>query len=99
MDTIPKGKQSNKPREYLAAQVPPAAFTVPEFCSAHRISRALFYIMARDGRGPRLIKAGRRTLISAEAAEHWRRRMEAAGGGERGRECGNDRNGPPRLRP
>ena len=55
------------------------AFTVPEFCEAHRISRALFYILARDGRGPRVMKAGRRTLISAEAAGEWRRKMEAAG--------------------
>jgi hypothetical protein len=53
------------------------AFTVPEFCETHRISRALFYILARDGRGPAIIKAGRRTLISAEAAEAWRRRMES----------------------
>ena len=64
-------------RAGLAAQVPPAAFTVPEFCSAHRISRALFYIMARDGRGPAIFKCGRRTLISIEAANDWRRRMEA----------------------
>ena len=55
-----------------------AVFTVPEFCEAHRISRALFYILAQDGRAPRIIKAGRRTLISHEAAQEWRRRMEAA---------------------
>jgi hypothetical protein len=63
-------------RAEAAAQVPPAAFTVPEFCSAHRISRALFYIMARDGRAPAIFKCGRRTLISVEAAKDWRRRME-----------------------
>jgi len=57
-------------RNGITAHVSPCAFTVPEFCDAHRISRALFYIMLRDGRGPRLIKAGRRTLISAEAATH-----------------------------
>lgn len=61
-------------------QVSPSAFTVPEFCSAHRISRALLYIMLRDGRGPRIIKAGRRTLISCEAADEWRRRMEVGVG-------------------
>ena len=63
-------------RPGLLAQVSPFAFTVPEFCAAHRISRASFYVMARDGRGPRIFKAGRGTLISREAADEWRRRME-----------------------
>lgn len=68
-------------RTGLPAQLPPAAFSVPEFCSAHRISRALFYLLLRDGQGPRVIKAGRRTLVSAEAADEWRRKMEAASAG------------------
>ncbi len=55
-----------------------AAFSVAEFCREHGISRGLFYNMLREGRGPAVIKAGRRTLISREAAEDWRRRMEAA---------------------
>jgi hypothetical protein len=54
------------------------AFTVPQFCSAHGISRALFYILQREGRGPRIMKCGRRTLIARESAESWRRQMEAA---------------------
>lgn len=55
-----------------------AAFSVAEFCHEHAISRGLFYNMLREGRGPAVIKAGRRTLISREAAEEWRRRMEAS---------------------
>ena len=55
-----------------------AAFSVAEFCREHGISRGLFYNMLREGRGPRVIKAGRRTLISREAAEEWRRHMEGA---------------------
>lgn len=54
-----------------------ATFSVTEFCREHGISRGLFYNLLREGRGPRVIKAGRRTLISQEAAEEWRRRMEA----------------------
>jgi hypothetical protein len=54
------------------------AYSVPEFCTAHRISRALFYLLQRDGRAPAVIKAGRRTLISAESAARWRAAMEAA---------------------
>jgi hypothetical protein len=49
-----------------------------QFCEAHGISRALFYVMQRDGRGPAIMKVGKRTLISVEAATDWRRRMEAA---------------------
>jgi hypothetical protein len=53
------------------------ALSVAESCRQHGISRGLFYNLVREGRGPRLIKAGRRTLISQEAAEEWRHRMEA----------------------
>ncbi len=62
-----------------------AALSVADFCREHGFSRGLFYSMLREGRGPRVIKAGRRTLISREAAEEWRRRMEGATqAGERG---------------
>ncbi len=53
-------------------------YSVTDFCREHGISRGLFYSLLREGRGPRVIKAGRRTLISREAAEEWRRRMESA---------------------
>lgn len=52
------------------------ALSVAEFCKAHGISRALFYKLVRKGRGPVLMKAGRRTLISKEAADEWRREAE-----------------------
>lgn len=52
--------------------------SVSDFCREHGISRGLFYNLLRDGEGPRIMKAGRRTLISQEAAEEWRHRMEAA---------------------
>jgi Helix-turn-helix domain len=53
------------------------AFTVSEFCAAYRISRAHLYNLIGRGEGPALLKAGRRTLISGEAAAQWARRMEA----------------------
>jgi hypothetical protein len=57
-------------------------FTVSEFCEAHgRMSRTLFYKLVNEGKGPRLMKIGRRTLISQEAAADWRRQMEAATNG------------------
>jgi len=47
------------------------------FCQEHGISRATFYNLLKRGHGPVIMKVGRRTLISAEAAAEWRRRMEA----------------------
>jgi excisionase family DNA binding protein len=54
------------------------AYSVKEFCRQHGISRGLFYMLLRSGRGPRVMKIGRRTLIAAEAAAEWRQRMETA---------------------
>jgi excisionase family DNA binding protein len=50
--------------------------SVAEFCHQHGISRGTFYKLLGEGRGPKAVKIGRRTLISCEAAEEWRRRME-----------------------
>jgi hypothetical protein len=76
----------NKPNRVAAqgraAQPPPAALTVQQFCFAHAISRSLFYVLLKRGDGPRLLKAGRRTLVTADAAADWRHRMEAATAGE-----------------
>jgi hypothetical protein len=62
-----------------------AAFSVFGFCVAHGLSRSLFYRLLRSGAGPRIMKCGRRTLVSVEAAQTWRRRCErAAAGSKRG---------------
>lgn len=55
-----------------------AASTVPQFCDEHNISRTHFYQLLKDGKGPRLMRVGRRILVSAEAAAAWRQRMEEA---------------------
>jgi predicted DNA-binding transcriptional regulator AlpA len=57
------------------------AFSVSEFCEAHSLSRSLFYKLLAQGKGPRLSKAGNRTLIMSEDAADWRRRIaeESAG--------------------
>lgn len=51
-------------------------YTVPQFLDGHNISRTHFYELIKHGKGPRLMKLGRRTLISAEAAAEWRAAME-----------------------
>lgn len=55
-----------------------AAYGVVEFAEAHGMSRAHLYNLWKDGLGPTAMRVGRRTLISRESAEAWRRRMEAA---------------------
>lgn len=54
------------------------AYDIPGFCQAHHISRAFLYKLWKEGRGPRIIKIGRRTLISREAAAEWLRSLEAS---------------------
>lgn len=62
------------------------AYTVPQFCDGFNVSRTHFYALLKEGRGPRLMKVGRRTLISAQAAADWCQRMEE----ETSRQAGND---------
>lgn len=58
-------------------------YTVPEFCAEHGgISKVFFYSLIKQGKGPRLMKVGRRTLITAEAAAEWRQRMERETAGD-----------------
>jgi hypothetical protein len=53
-------------------------YDIATFCARHSISRAFFYILLRRGDGPQVMKVGKRTLISADAAAAWRQRMEQA---------------------
>ena len=57
-----------------------AAYTIAEFCEAHRISRSKLYQLFDEGHGPRTMNVGTRRLITEEAAADWRRAMEAATG-------------------
>ena len=61
----------------LTREITRQAYTVEEFCEAHRISRAMFYVLQAQNQGPRIMKVGRRTLISEDAAREWRARMES----------------------
>lgn len=68
------------------------ALSIQEFCRRYGgISTALYFKIAREGHGPRVMKVGIRTLISREAAEEWRRECEAAVSLER-------HDGPPKRR-
>lgn len=54
------------------------AMGIDQFCVRHGISRPTFYKLLNAGSGPKIMKVGTRTLISAEAAAEWRRRMTVA---------------------
>ncbi len=74
-------KQKPAPLAFAAGREPPepaAAYSLNEFCAAHRIGRAFYYKLKAQGLGPREMRLGSRVIITREAAERWRREREAA---------------------
>jgi hypothetical protein len=72
-------EQARKPTrrgrgEPQQARAPPdqLAFSIEQFCQAHAFSVSMFFKLKAQGLGPRVIKLGTRTLITAEAAREWR---------------------------
>jgi hypothetical protein len=53
------------------------AYTVNEYCGREKISRARLYKEWKEGRGPKFYHRGARRLISVEAADEYRRQLEA----------------------
>ena len=47
------------------------SLTIQEFIKKHRMSRSLFSRLQAQGRGPRMMKLGRKHLISAQAERQW----------------------------
>ena len=72
-----KEKPVKKKRVKKKEPVDKKTYTIPEFCDVHNISCSTLYKLLKAGLGPRIMKAGRRTLISFKAAEDWRIRLEA----------------------
>jgi hypothetical protein len=62
----------------IAGQVPREAYTIPEFCEAHRLSESMYYKLRAAGLGPREMRALRKVTISLQAATDWRRERENA---------------------
>jgi hypothetical protein len=73
----PAAAAKKEPRARRRASAPRQAFSIPEFCDAHRISESYYYELKLAGLGPVEMKVGRRRIISAEAASEWRRAREA----------------------
>jgi hypothetical protein len=56
----------------------PAAFTIPEFCRSHKISRGHYYTLRRRGLGPDVAELLGRRIITHEAAARWRKQRTIA---------------------
>jgi hypothetical protein len=69
--------QSNRYQRAETAGGEPS-MTIKEFCRSERISRSLFYIMQKEGWGPRLMYVGTSVRISGQARRDWQREREAA---------------------
>jgi hypothetical protein len=54
------------------------AHTIDEFCARNSISRALYYKLKAQGKGPRLAYAGSKPIITTQAEHDWLRECEAA---------------------
>ena len=52
-------------------------YSVAEWCQRRGICVATFYNKLKCGDMPKIIKIGRRTIITAEVDEEWRIKMES----------------------
>jgi hypothetical protein len=53
------------------------AFTVAEFCDAYRLSKAQYYELKKDKKGPVEAHVRGRVIISLAAAEKWLEERQA----------------------
>jgi hypothetical protein len=56
---------------------PGDAHTIPSFCESNAISESKYFSLKRQGKGPREIELGGRTIITPEAEAYWRAEREA----------------------
>jgi hypothetical protein len=71
----PSAERAKKQKRILGP--PSHAFTIQEFCDAHRISRSQFYRLREHGLGPKEKSVLGKTIITAESATAWRRKRIA----------------------
>jgi len=53
------------------------ALSIPESAALAGVSRAFLYRLLSEGRGPRIIKIGARTLVRRQALADWLAQLEA----------------------
>jgi hypothetical protein len=59
-------------------ELPRAAYTIAEFCEAHRMSQSFYFKIRGLGLGPRECRTLNKITISGESAADWRRANETA---------------------
>jgi hypothetical protein len=59
-------------------ELPRAAYTIAEFCEAHRISQSFYFKIRGLGLGPRECRTLNKITITGESAADWRRANETA---------------------
>jgi len=80
-EPTPHGEpQSGAPNKLppIRPPIPVAAYSITEFCQAHRLSESMYFKLRGQGLGPDEMIVGRRRMISVEAAAAWRREREQA---------------------
>lgn len=56
---------------------PDDVHSIESFCRSNGISITTYFVLKRQGKGPREMKVGKRILITPEAEQDWRRAREA----------------------
>jgi hypothetical protein len=73
-----KSAPSSRHEERRLSSGAKSAYSIPEFCQAHSISRSLYYKLKKLGQAPRELEVLNRKLITEEAAARWRAEREVA---------------------
>lgn len=74
----PDGIPSAKKRKKRLLGPPSYAFTVQEFCDAHRISRSQYYELKKLKLAPAEKRVLEKIIITVESAARWRRQRTRA---------------------
>ena len=72
-----KFKRRERFKQYSKNRKPGDVLTRLLFCQRNTISESTYHALKRQGRGPREIKVGSRTLITEQAEADWRAEREA----------------------
>jgi hypothetical protein len=65
-----------KRRGRRAERRPDDVHSIASFCEANGISITTYFVLKRQGKGPREMKVGKRILITPEAEKDWRKARE-----------------------
>ncbi len=66
-----QGRAAKREMPLTGGELPKIAYSINEAAEASGLSRAFIYAEWQAGRGPRKVKAGKRTLIMVDALRSW----------------------------